>query len=87
MQDNFVHHYTFTHQSSHDSEASSFPIQSVSSKTVAISDNTTWRTALREFANFMSGIYGYNITEQVFIQDIGWEGEADYVPLTDADVV
>lgn len=66
-------HYTFTYTSS-EGESSSFPLIHNEVKNCAFSDDTPWPVILREFAHFLSGVYGYNITEQVFIQGL-LEGE------------
>lgn len=86
MSDKFVTQYSFSHQSCYDAESVSFPIQTSNQKTILVSDASTWRTPLREFTNFLSGVYGYDITSQVFVEDIDIDGDAAYVTLSDSDV-
>jgi len=61
-------YYTFTYTSS-EGETTSFPLMHNEIKNCTFSDETPWPVILREFANFLSGIYGYNITEKVIVND------------------
>lgn len=65
--------YTFTYDSAYEEDPVGFPLQSSSNKRVVVSDEQPWPVVMREFANFMSGIYGYNITEKLFMKDFDGE--------------
>jgi len=46
-----------------------------------------WTPVLYEFCNFLSGIYGYNITERVFVESYNFNtGEMDLGPVSEAMV-
>lgn len=74
--------YTFAHYVQ-DQRVESFPQSSESVKTIVFSedDMESWPAVLAEFANFLSGVYGYDIAEKVFFKDYGSE---DYVPISQA---
>lgn len=88
MEKQFVTYYTFTHQTPMDDDPSgSFPIQTSSQKSITMSDGTGWPAIVREFTNFLSGIYGYNISEQVFVKEHTWDGdESKYESIQDYGV-
>lgn len=76
--------YTFSHFTSPDEQpVGSFPVQSSSQKTITMDDCTSWPAVVREFTNFLSGIYGYDISARVFVQDISWDGEDAYTAIQD----
>lgn len=83
--ENNVTHYTFIQQTPLDMEnAGTFPVQSSSQKNITMDDGTAWPAVVREFTNFLSGIYGYDISAKVFVQDVSWEtGEAEYSSIQD----
>ena len=72
--------YTFAHYVQ-DQGMASYPEASESVKTVVFSgdDMEAWPAVLVEFTNFLSGVYGYNISEQVFVKD---DGSKDYVSMS-----
>lgn len=80
------HAYTFQFDSGFDEATEALPLQTHEQKRIIVSEGSSWRVTLREFTNFLSGIYGYNITEQVFVEDLNWEGETTTVCLRDADL-
>ena len=64
------HQYTFHYNSAYEEAASgSYPVQTNASKSIAVDDCSAWPVVLREFTNFLSGIYGYDISSQVFLQE------------------
>ena len=77
--------YTFSHGTPIDMEMEGpFPIQTSSQKCITMDDGTAWPSIVREFTNFLSGIYGYDISAKVFVQDVDWEsGEAVYTSVQD----
>lgn len=78
-----VTYYTFTQQTPLDMEQSvPFPLQTNSQKSITMSDDVAWPAIVREFTNFLSGIYGYDITSKVLIEE--WDG--DHSRLTDYGV-
>jgi hypothetical protein len=85
MENNFVTYYTFIQQTPPDrGEIGGFPLQTSSQKSITMSDETAWPAIVREFTNFLSGIYGYDISAKVFVQDVNWEtGEAEYSSIQD----
>jgi hypothetical protein len=46
-------------------------------------DGTAWPAIVREFTNFLSGIYGYDISARVFVQDISYDGEKEHISVQD----
>jgi hypothetical protein len=72
--------YTFSYSGDIDPESLQYPVHTRANKNITVNDESTWRVPMREFANFLSGIYGYNITEQVFVKSpfdedfVGLEG-------------
>lgn len=81
--ENNVTYYTFTQQTPLDMEQpGSFPVQTSSQKSITMSDGTAWPAIVREFANFLSGIYGYDIASKLLIEE--WDG--DHSRLTDYGV-
>ncbi len=87
MENNFVTYYTFTHQTPLDTEAAGgFPLQTSSQKSITMCDGTAWPAIVREFTNFLSGIYGYDISARVFVKDISWDGEDAYTSIQDYGV-
>lgn len=83
MENKFVTYYTFTHQTPLDTDPTGgFPLQTSSQKSITMSDGDSWDNIVREFTNFLSGIYGYNISEQVFVKERSWDdSEPLYVSL------
>ena len=77
--------YTFSHGTPIDMEnAGSFPIQTSSQKCVTMDDGASWHSIVREFTNFLSGIYGYDISAKVFVRDVDWDSnEAVYTAVQD----
>lgn len=69
------HVYQFQFQSAYDESNADggFPVASNAQKSITVSDDSAWPVIMREFANFLSGIYGYNITEKVLLDE--WYGE------------
>lgn len=81
--ENNVTYYTFTHQTPLDVEQTGgFPLQTSSQKSITMDDGQAWPAIVREFANFLSGIYGYDITSKLLIEE--WDG--DHSRLTDYGV-
>jgi hypothetical protein len=70
----------------HDPDNAPHPEYTESEKAVEFSDDTDpWTPVLYEFCNFLSGIYGYNITEKVFVEQYNFNnGEVDMVSLPEA---
>jgi hypothetical protein len=84
MENKFVTYYTFTHQTPFDGDQSgTFPVQTSSQKSITMDDGTAWPAIVREFTNFLSGIYGYDISARVFVQDISYDGEKEYSSVQD----
>lgn len=84
MEKQFVTYYTFTHQTPMDKESTGeFPLQTSSQKSITMDDGTAWPAIVREFTNFLSGIYGYDISARVFVQDIRYDGEPEYISVQD----
>lgn len=75
------HQYHFSYISSHN-EVTEYPVQTNQTKTIYVSEDSAWPVVMREFANFMSGIYGYDITEKLLIEE--WNG--DHARLNDYGV-
>lgn len=75
--------YGFTYNNQYDPNSLDFPNQTSASKTITLTDDKHWAVVMREFANFLSGIYGYNITGQVFIKDTNYLGEEGFESLSD----
>lgn len=71
--------YTFSYTDQYDENSGNFPHQTNAAKTITVTDDMAWPVVMREFANFMSGIYGYNITEKLLIEE--WDG--DHASLSD----
>ena len=65
-----------------DPEAVSFPKQNTQNKNITVTDVQPWPVVLREFANFLSGIYGCDISSKLLLQE--WDG--DHVRLSDYGV-
>lgn len=65
-----------------DAEAINYPKQRSEQKNITVTEDQTWPVIMREFANFMSGIYGYDITSKLLIEE--WDG--DHVRLSDYGV-
>lgn len=64
--------------------AGTFPVQSSSQKNITMDDATAWPAIVREFTNFLSGIYGYDISAKVFVQDINWDStDVEYTSIQD----
>ena len=61
--------YTFQYHSAFDENSGEYPNQTVASKTISVDDCSAWPTILREFTNFLSGIYGYDISDQVLLTE------------------
>jgi hypothetical protein len=76
--------YSFQY-SRHDPDNAPHPEFTESQKTVEFSDDVDpWTPVLYEFCTFLSGIYGYNITEKVFVEQFNFNtGEADLVSLAE----
>ncbi len=67
--------YTFSYQQ-HDPNNSPYPEFTTTEKTVDFGECADpWTPVLYEFCNFLSGIYGYNITEQVFVSQYSFESD------------
>lgn len=83
--ENNVTYYTFTQQTPLDmAQPGAFPVQTSSQKSITMSDDVSWPAIVREFTNFLSGIYGYDISAKVFVQDVDWQtGQADYSSIQD----
>lgn len=77
--------YVFSHYKS-DENNPPFPEVSETRKTIDFAEDfDPWTPVLYEFCNFLSGIYGYNITQQVFVERHNFhDSEAEMVPLSDA---
>lgn len=60
--------YQFVRRTPLDPNQHYYAQQSEDIKSVTMSDSATWHHVLREFTNYLSGIYGYDITGQVFVQ-------------------
>lgn len=72
--ENNVTYYTFTQQTPLDmQQTGSFPVQTSSQKSITMADGTAWPAIVREFANFLSGIYGYDIASKLLIEE--WDGD------------
>lgn len=85
MKNNYSIHYGFTHSTGYDVDSHVFPQQSNNTKNIVVGEGSTWHTVVREFTNFLSGIYGYDISEQVFVKDSDWSSEeATYVAIKDS---
>lgn len=79
-----VTYYTFTHQTPLDVEQTGgFPLQTSSQKSITMDDGTAWPAIVREFTNFLSGIYGYDISAKVFVKDVDYQGNVDYSSVQD----
>lgn len=61
--------YSFTYESGYDEVTSSYPLQIDARKRITVDECSPWPVVLREFTNFLSGIYGYDISEQVFVKE------------------
>lgn len=83
--ENNVTYYTFTHQTPLDmAQPGAFPVQTSSQKSITMDDATSWPAVVREFTNFLSGIYGYDISAKVFVQDVAWDGSGvEYTSIQD----
>ena len=82
--DKFNVQYGFSYGTPFDEQNQSFPQQTSSQKNITMSDAAPWHMVLREFTNFMSGIYGYDITKQVFVQDVSWDSTSvEYTSIQD----
>ena len=82
--ENFNVQYGFSYYTPFDKENDTFPQQTSSQKNITMSDAASWHMVLREFANFLSGIYGYDITKQVFVQDLSWDSTSvEYTSIQD----
>lgn len=46
-----------------------FPVEQHSNTQVVFSDDIPWDTVLDSFLEFLGGVYGYNIKEQVRVMD------------------
>lgn len=75
-----VCNYSFSYSSSeYPNTGGSYPVRTSASKDVTISDQSAWPVVLREFATFLSGIYGYDITQKVFLKEPNYGGNGvDY---------
>lgn len=66
--------YNFAYSSSvDDTQEGIFPTHTDCNKTITITDGAAWAVIMREFANFLSGVYGYNISEKILIEE--WDGD------------
>jgi hypothetical protein len=60
------HNYSFAYYTKdNDDLDGSFAIDDNVMRNLAYGDNVTWPVVLRDFINFLSGIYGYDIGESV----------------------
>lgn len=75
--------YGFTYNTQYDPNSIDFPNQTSAAKNVTLTDDKPWPVVMREFANFLSGIYGYNITERLFVKDVNYLGEEGFESLSD----
>lgn len=79
--------YTFSYNTSYDALTHDYPKQTSAQKSITLSEDQPWHVAMREFANFLTGIYGYDITGQLFVKERGWIGDDEsFVSLTDCGV-
>jgi hypothetical protein len=82
--ENNVTYYTFMQQTPLDVEQTGgFPLQTNSQKSITMDDGVAWPAIVREFTNFLSGIYGYDISAKVFVKDLSWDGEETYSSVQD----
>lgn len=76
--------YAFSYNSATNEDLPQYPVQTHLNKVVSLDQDATWMMALREFLDFLSCIYGYDIKGKVFLQDFSsWDGEANFVPVSD----
>lgn len=65
--------YQFGYSSFFDEDSSgAFPSQTNCTKNITVNDEVAWPVVMREFANFLSSIYGYDISAQLLIEE--WDG-------------
>lgn len=57
--------YKFYYESDYDVDSGTFPVQSISEKSVQMDDCVAWPAVLYEFLTFLSGVYGYDIQKSV----------------------
>lgn len=74
--------YNFNYSSPFSETPDAFPAQTSCNKAITISEDSGWAVPMREFANFLGSVYGYNITEQILIEQ--WDGS--HVSLSDFGV-
>lgn len=65
--------YHFSYESADYESNGPFPLQKNVNTSIVVSDHLSWPTVVREFAHFMTSIYGYNIAERLLIEE--WDGK------------
>lgn len=73
-----THHYNFEYQSAYEDFApDQFPVSTRCEKQVIVGQDVAWPIVAREFASFLSSVYGYNISEKLYVKVPGWAGDED----------
>ncbi len=76
--------YIFSYSNHSDNSDINYPVSSRATKNIEVDDASPWPVVLREFTNFLSGIYGYDISKEVFIKDqFAQEHEDPHYPVSE----
>jgi hypothetical protein len=75
--------YSFSYDSADNDDLPQYPAHVGMSKSVQIDQDASWPMVVREFTQFLSAVYGYDVTEKVFIKIPSWTDEEEYVPLNE----
>lgn len=79
------HHYNFNFRQDEETITTSFPVEKNVNVVVSFDDCAGWTSVLREFTAFLSSVYGYNISESVFIKEVSWDEESDFVSISNLE--
>ncbi len=68
---NFVHNYSFSYSYDDGTEAiDGYPIKKSVLTSITINDTEAWDVPLAEFVDFLSQVYGYDISEKITITSL-----------------
>lgn len=68
---NFVHNYSFSYSYDDGSDAiDGYPIKKSIQTSVTINEAETWDVPLAEFVDFLSQVYGYDISDKITISSL-----------------
>ncbi len=75
--------YNFHFRSADNEDLPQYPVNSTLTKQIEIDQDAAWPLVLREFTHFLSAIYGYDVSERVFVKGVTYDGEVDYTSVSE----